>query len=282
MSARVAIGGEDRRFRRAGPKSGRRSGRRRSIPWAALGRGLLLLALTACVVVGARRALSSPVFLVQRIVLHGNSRLAAREVLALVNGLEGQPILTVKLDTWRARLLRSPWVADARLRRSLPGTIEISLVERRPLATARAGAQLYLVDQAGTVIDKYGPQYADIDLPIIDGLMEPGADRVVSSHAGLAAQVLDSLVGRGNLLQKVSQIDVTDPRNAVVILKQDGTRLHLGDAAFADRVQSYLDLAPALLTRVPEIDYVDLRFEPRIFVRPATAATGKTTGASLP
>ena len=57
---------------------------------------------------------------------------------------------------------------------------------------------------------------------------------------------------------------MTDPRNAVVILKQDGTRLHLGDAAFANRVQSYLDLAPALLTRVPEeIDY-DLRFEPRI------------------
>jgi cell division septal protein FtsQ len=36
-------------------------------------------------------------------------------------------------------------------------------------------------------------------------------------------------------------------------------------------VQSYVDLAPALHQRVPDIDYVDLRFDERVYVRP----TGK-------
>ena len=33
--------------------------------------------------------------------------------------------------------------------------------------------------------------------------------------------------------------------------------------------ESYLELAAALRERVPEIDYVDLRFDERIYVRPA-------------
>ena len=44
--------------------------------------------------------------------------------------------------------------------------------------------------------------------------------------------------------------------------------LRVGDSNFVERVQSYLDLAPALRERVPQIDYVDLRFDERVYVRP--------------
>ncbi len=43
--------------------------------------------------------------------------------------------------------------------------------------------------------------------------------------------------------------------------------LFLGEDRFLARLQSYLDLASALRERVPEIDYVDLRFDDRIYVR---------------
>ena len=36
-----------------------------------------------------------------------------------------------------------------------------------------------------------------------------------------------------------------------------------------ERVQSYIDLTPALRERIPEIDYVDLRFDERVYVRPS-------------
>jgi cell division septal protein FtsQ len=66
----------------------------------------------------------------------------------------------------------------------------------------------------------------------------------------------------------VSQIDVTDIRDAAVVLKGDTALVRLGDDRFAERLQSYLDLAPRLRERVPEIDYVDLRFDERVYVRP--------------
>ena len=70
------------------------------------------------------------------------------------------------LGAYRARLLDSPWVADAAFRRVLPSTIELSLTERAPMAIGRLGDQLFLVDAGGVIIDEYGPQYAQYDLPI--------------------------------------------------------------------------------------------------------------------
>jgi cell division septal protein FtsQ len=75
----------------------------------------------------------------------------------------------------------------------------------------------------------------------------------------------------------VSQIDVRDAHDAVVILEGDGALIHVGEERFAERLQGYLELAPTLRARVPEIDYVDLRFDERVYVRPAA-----TSGRSRP
>ena len=54
------------------------------------------------------------------------------------------------------------------------------------------------------------------------------------------------------------------------------------DEKFLERLQSYLELAPALRERVPEIDYVDLRFGTRVYVRPAALAKGGRRTARSP
>ena len=47
------------------------------------------------------------------------------------------------------RLLASPWVRDAALRRSLPSTVEVVVAEREPIGIGRIGGELYLVDERG-------------------------------------------------------------------------------------------------------------------------------------
>jgi cell division septal protein FtsQ len=54
-----------------------------------------------------------------------------------------------------------------------------------------------------------------------------------------------------------------------VILSGDPAVIRLGDDQFLARLESYLQLAAALRERVAEIDYVDLRFDDRIYVKPA-------------
>jgi cell division protein FtsQ len=260
----------DKRFRRAqvSPK-GRRSWR---LSWWTLGR---LVVVGAVVAFGMYRAvdlaLSAEALTVTRITVRGNERLSRGEVLALLEGLRGESMVTADLERWRQKLLSSPWVADAALRRELPGTLAVLVSERQPMAIGRIRDVLYLIDHQGTIIDEFGPNYAEFDLPIVDGLASrrPGTTLVDDSRAALAARLLSELQRRPDLAARLSQIDVSDVHDAVVVLKDDTALVHIGDERFAERVQSYVDLVPALRERIPEIDYVDLRFDERVYVRPS-------------
>ena len=263
----------DKRFRRAHLKPGRKRTAWRSHYWRA-GAAAVVAGLALVV---AHRAVGFLVglemFHVDTIVIRGNQRLSNGEVLALLDQLRGRSILSLDLEEWRQAVLNSPWVSDAGIRRTLPSTVDVTIHERAPLGIGRIHGALYLVDDRGTVIDHYGPAYADLDLPIIDGLSSaPGEETADAYRAMLARRLLDSLRGR-NVAGHISQIDVSDARNAVVLLDGDPTLIRLGHERFVERLQSYFELGPALRERVPAIDYVDLRFDKRVYVRPAKERT---------
>jgi cell division protein FtsQ len=271
----------DRRFRRAHLKPARKRGR-----WQLLVRPLAIGAAAAAVLgYGVYRAsilaARAQVLQVDRIAVRGNARLSKGEVLAVLNGLRGENIVSTDLERWRRRLMASPWVRDAALRRSLPSTIDVMVWEREPIGVGRIGGEIYLVDERGVIIDQYGPQYADLDLPIIDGLGAAPHDAPTltdEARAELASRVIAAVKSKPKLSSRLSQVDVSDVHNAAVILTGDPTVLQLGEDQFAQRLQGYIDLAPALHERVADIDYVDLRFGDRIYVRPTVAEKKKKKG----
>ncbi len=264
----------DKRFRRGHVKPARK----RSLASKQAGLAARVVALLLVLVYGGYRGgaliADAQTLRIGHLVVRGHERLSAGEVLALVDGLRGRNILTVRLDEWRQRLLLSPWVDGATIRRVLPSTIEITVHERRPMGIGRIGTGLYLIDGQGVIVDEYGPAYADIDLPIIDGLgtsPQDGGALVDPLRADFAGRVIAALSARPELARRVSQLDVSDLHDAVVILEGDTALLHLGEAEFVERLQHYLDVAPALKERMAGIDYVDLRFDERLYVRPVKA-----------
>jgi cell division septal protein FtsQ len=94
-------------------------------------------------------------------------------------------------------------------------------------------------------------------------------------RAEFAARVLGALSARPDIAKRVSQLDVSDLHDAVAILDGDAALLRLGDTDFVARLQQYIDLAPALRERLAAIDYVDLRFDERLYVRPPKTAQAK-------
>jgi cell division protein FtsQ len=272
----------DKRFKRAHVKPSRKR-----TAWARFRIRLLRAALVAVAVgYGGYRAHAlvqrTNVLQVRKIIIRGNERLSNGEVLALVDAMRGSNILLVDLVEWRRRLMSSPWVGDAYLHRILPSTIDIAVVERTPVGIGRLGGELFLVDRTGVIIDEYGPNYAEFDLPIIDGLAsaDRGGPAIDPARAELAARVLQALRARKDLAPLVSQIDVSDVRDAVVVLEGETALLRLGEDQFAERLQSYLELSSALHEQVPAIDYVDLRFEDRVYVRPAADAKRRAATAT--
>jgi cell division protein FtsQ len=266
----------DRRFHRSHVKPARRRA------WQKLaGRASIVMVAAALVLLACYRAgglvAHSQVLHVEHIAVRGNLQLSTGEVIGILSGLEGQSVISADLEKWRQKLLASPWVRDAALHRSLPSTIEVAISEREPIGIGRIDGSLYLIDEHGAVIDEYGPQYAEFDLPIVEGaaaVPSSGHAAADEDRAGLAARVAASLKPSPDIAGRLSEIDVSDAHNAAVTLSGEPAVIYLGEDRFRERLQSYLELSAALRDRVPEIDYVDLRFDGRIYVRPS-GKTGK-------
>jgi cell division protein FtsQ len=261
----------DKRFRRAHVSPTRKRGRW-NVSWKRVAHISVVTAFVAYACYrGVDVVLATDALTVTRITVSGNTKLSRGEVIALLDGMRGRNMVFLDLEDWRQKLTGSPWVADAALRRVLPGTVDVFISERLPMGIARIADALYLIDERGAIIDEFGPNYADFDLPIIDGLSgapQDGGALIDEARAALAAKLLESVRKHPGLAKRVSQIDVSDQRDVVVILKGDTAMVRVGEDQFAERLQSYVDLSPALRERVPDIDYVDLRFDERVYVRP--------------
>jgi len=245
--------------------------RRRNAWRAALVTSVKWVAVLACVVWAALEARTfastSPLLRIQSIEPSGNQRVPSDVVRARLDGLKGENILFVDLEAWRTSLMASRWIRDVSFRRSLPSSIEVVVQERVPIAVARRSGRLVLVDERGTEIDEYGPGYAGLDLPIVDGFSEDAAED--EARGALAARVIMALRDKKEVASRLSQVNVKDVHNVIILLNNDPAELRVGDDHFLQRVESYLSLSDALHERVPEIDYVDLRFDGRVYVRPA-------------
>ena len=262
----------DRRFHRAHVKPARRRGVWRGDVIAAVKYGVALLLLLTAVVKVATFVSTSPRFKVDHISTSGNQRVSSDTVRAMLSGLRGENILFADLERWRTTLLESPWVRDVSFRRSLPSTVEVLVHERTPIAIGRVGSRLFLVDERGASIDEYGPQYVGLDLPIVDGLASGKGDTMDQERAAMAARLIVAIRQKPAIADKLSQVDVTDLHNATVLLNHDAAQLRIGETRFLERLESYLSLSATLHQRVPNIDYVDLRFDGRVYVKPAEKA----------
>lgn len=258
----------DKRFRRSDIAQGRRRNWRMLLVrtgWMG-GAGLMGLVAVAWL---AHMVLGLAALQVDRVQVQGRARLAVEELDARLDGLRGQNILKVDLEQYRERLLESPWVESAELWRVLPSTVHVRIVERTPLAVARLHGQLFLVDAEGVIMDSYGPRYRDLDLPVVDGLVidGPAGPVAVAERSRLVQRVFHDLSARPDLFRRLSQLDVSDPRNAVVLLEGEPAQLRLGDREFVQRLERYLEAAPRLREQLAVTEYYDLRFGDRIWVK---------------
>nr|WP_281393139.1 cell division protein FtsQ/DivIB [Sphingomonas xinjiangensis] len=105
---------------------------------------------------------------VDEIQIDGIKRMDKMTVYSQALDQDSRAMPLVDLKLVRERLLKYPWVQDARVSRRLPGTLRVFIVERQPAAVWQNHGQLMLVDTAGVPLE---PVSADAmpDLPLLIG-----------------------------------------------------------------------------------------------------------------
>jgi cell division protein FtsQ len=270
---RVVLPQPDRRYwrRRANRRVRKRRLARSACRWAAA--GLVHLTLSAVVLyvalLGARALTRAPEFAVERLDLEGAARAPLEALRARLAPFAGQNLLELDLDAVAAAVAGEPWIASAAAKRILPGTLRVTVVEREPRAIALRGGVPWVVDPTGTVIGRSGPGLPD-DLPVITGLdqLDPAVRPAVLARA--AARIDELERAAPAWLAELSELDVAEPDRIVARTIAPGPRLVLDPRQIDRNVAAYLELRPEIARRVGPAAYVDLRWQGRLAVMPAS------------
>jgi cell division protein FtsQ len=115
---------------------------------------LALLGGAVAVVAGLGWLTTTPLLDVDTIRVEGADHTTPRAVRAALHIRRGDPLLTANISGASRSLSHLPWVATAKVRRSWPGTVAVSIVERTPVAAvaAKRGGWV-LVDAGGRQLD---------------------------------------------------------------------------------------------------------------------------------
>jgi len=212
-SAREVADACGRALRRSGPAL---------IALAAIG-----LVVTAGVF-GYRWVTTTPRFAVAAIDIRGEHVLDDDAVRARLPFAAGENIFGVDTGAAERALLAEPWIARASIRRKLPRTIVVDIVERKPAAVVSSEG-LYLADAEGRPFKRAELARGEGDgLPVISGI--PRA-LFTAAPAQASAQVK-----RGLAVLAAWSAGDHRPRAGEIQVADGGTTVYTYDDAIAVRV----------------------------------------------
>ncbi|MCU1299378.1 MAG: Cell division protein FtsQ, partial [Acidobacteriaceae bacterium] len=200
----------------------------------------------------------------------GLQNVTRSQIMEVMGGDIGRNIFFIPLDQRKKQLEQIPWVAAASVMRFVPNRLEIEIQERTPVAFARVGSKILLIDRAGTLMDLPAGK-KKYSFPVILG-MNPGEPLSTRSarmkiYNDLVAQ-LDS--GGAHYSQELSEVDLSDSDDVKVLANnpQGEVLIHLGSSNFLERYKTYEAHAQEWRQQFDKLESVDLRYDRQIIVNP--------------
>lgn len=213
---------------------------------------------------------------IRNVVLQGFYNLDKNEVLALINSSFPRNLMEIDLEMLRQRVEKYNWVKSVIIRKVYPDKLHIKIEERVPAGIARID-KLWLFDENGIFLDEYRPASHQIDLPVLVGLQDGTSGTAQDDNMEKIRRYLGFLkdidAGERRLSKDLSEIDLTDLTN-LVILPLDGVpRVLLGQENLNQRLNRYFQIIGRAVQENGPVAEVDMRYDDKVIVRPVTPVT---------
>ncbi len=209
----------------------------------------------------------------------GLSEVTRADVLPVFGEDIGRNIFFVPLSQRRKQLEKIPWVQHATVMRLLPDQLRISVVERKPVAFVRQGQQIGLVDAEGTLLSMPAATMTrhHYSFPVVAGIDANDAPASRRARMAVYTRLVNDLDSTGqHLSEQISEIDLTDPEDARVVMPEQGADIlaHFGDDQFLARYQRYKAHIGEWRQQYPKLMAVDLRYDQQVVLKMTPGAGG--------
>lgn len=182
-------------------------------------------------------------------------------------------LLLLDIGTIKESLLSHPWIKDVHMHKTFPSTVKIIIRERIPAALMMCES-LYLIDREGIKLQKVDPKYPGSYPLFID---DTNFEYDAQAKLDLAWECLESLKQCKKI--EVAIIDLSEYDNARVKLKRSSTWIIFGHDRFKEKMDFFL-ARQAVMKKYGPLEYVDLRFKDRLYIKPLENWTRKTNISS--
>jgi cell division protein FtsQ len=192
------------------------------------------------------------------------------QVMEIMGADIGRNIFFIPLAQRQAQLERIPWVQSASVMRFVPNRISVQINERTPVAFARIGSKIFLIDEVGTLMDLPAAK-KKYSFPVVLGMNSTEPPSTRKARMKIYNELVDQLDSSGaHYSQGLSEVDLSDLDDVKVLANNvDGDVLvHLGSARYLDRYKIYVAHIKEWRQQFQKVDSVDLRYDRQIIVNP--------------
>ena len=255
------------------------SARRSSLPkktvsrllWACIAAGIFAVAVIAAVALynygehSWRFRIESS----DNIEVTGMQNVTKAQIMEVMGADIGRNIFFIPLSQQKAQLEQIPWVESASVMRFVPNRLKVEIHERTPVAFARVGPRISLIDAHGTLMEL--PQKHKYSFPVILGMNpgEPLSTRLPRMKAyNEFVGELDSSGARYS--QDLSEVDLSDLDNLKVRVNDPAgdVLVELGSSDYLKRYTTYVGHVKEWRQQFERLESVNLRYDNQVIVNP--------------
>jgi cell division protein FtsQ len=203
------------------------------------------------------------------IEVSGMENVTKAQIMEVMGADIGRNIFFIPLAQQKTQLEQIPWVESASVMRFVPNRLSVEIHERTPVAFARVGPRIFLIDAGGTLMEL--PQKHKYSFPVILGMNpgEPLSTRIPRMRAyNELVRDLDSSGARYS--QDLSEVDLSDLDNIKVRVNdpQGDVQVQLGSSDFLKRYKTYVSHVREWRQQFQKLETVNLRYDNQVIVNP--------------
>ncbi len=203
------------------------------------------------------------------IEITGMQNVTKAQIMEVMGADIGRNIFFIPLAQQKTQLEQIPWVESASVMRFVPNRLKVEIHERTPVAFARVGPRIFLIDAGGTLMEL--SQKHKYSFPVILG-MNPGEPLSMRAPRMKAynelVQELDSSGAHHS--QDLSEVDLSDLENLKVRVNDPAgdVLVELGSSDFLKRYQTYVSHVQEWRQQFQKLESVNLRYDNQVIVNP--------------
>ncbi|HEY6369887.1 MAG TPA: FtsQ-type POTRA domain-containing protein [Candidatus Sulfotelmatobacter sp.] len=209
----------------------------------------------------------------------GMQNVTKAQIMEVMGADIGRNIFFIPLAQQKAQLEQIPWVESTSVMRFVPNRLRVEIHERTPVAFARIGLRISLIDAGGTLMEL--PQKHKYSFPVILGMNpgEPLSTRAPRMKAyNQLVQELDSSGARYS--QDLSEVDLSDLENLKVRVNDPAgdVLVELGSSDYLKRYKTYVSHVQEWRQQFQKLESVNLRYDNQVIVNPDMEGRPKQPG----